>query len=176
MNDPGTYIEHDGRPAVRFVRTYPYPIERVWAAVSTSEELERWFPSSMAYEPEVGGTVNFSGDPHLHDNTGTVLAFDPPRKLAFTWGVNELHFELQPVGDQQCTFTLIDVLGAQNEAARNASGWTVCLGELDQQLAGLPHDGPHSETAPPFRPIYDGYVASGMPSGAEIPGDLNPAT
>src|SRR5262249_41825335 len=30
----GTYIEYDGRPAVRFVRTYPHPIERVWHAIT----------------------------------------------------------------------------------------------------------------------------------------------
>jgi hypothetical protein len=28
----GTYVERDGRPAVRLLRTYPHPIDRVWAA------------------------------------------------------------------------------------------------------------------------------------------------
>ena len=34
MTDPGTYVEIDGRPAVRFVRMYPQPVERVWAAIA----------------------------------------------------------------------------------------------------------------------------------------------
>lgn len=34
MTDRGTYVEHEGRPAVRFVRHYRHPAERVWAAVS----------------------------------------------------------------------------------------------------------------------------------------------
>ncbi len=48
--DPGTYVELDGRPAVRFVRTYPHPAERVWLAVSTPEGLAHWFPAQVALE------------------------------------------------------------------------------------------------------------------------------
>jgi uncharacterized protein YndB with AHSA1/START domain len=47
MTDLGTYVELDGRPAVRFVRTYPQPIERVWQAITTPEGLARWFPSKV---------------------------------------------------------------------------------------------------------------------------------
>lgn len=167
--DLGTYFEHDGRPAVRFIRTYAHQIERGWAAVSESDELEHWFPSSVAIEPRTGGMIPFSGDPHLESQTGAVLTFDPPRRLAFTWGGAELHFELEPLGDQECRLTLINVLEDRQAAARNAFGWTVCLHELDQQIAGVPHDGSHRDTAASFQPIYDEYVASGMPSGAVIP-------
>ena len=41
MTDRGTYVEHDGRPAVRFVRHYPHPAERVWAAVSEPAGLRQ---------------------------------------------------------------------------------------------------------------------------------------
>jgi hypothetical protein len=64
---------------------------------------------------------------------------------------------------------LTDFLEATNTAARNASGWTVCLGELDKLIAGKPGSGPHSEDTPPFMPIYERYVATGMPHGAHIP-------
>ena len=30
--DNGTYLEIDGRPAVRFERIYDHPVARVWAA------------------------------------------------------------------------------------------------------------------------------------------------
>ena len=74
----GTYIELDGRPAVRFERTYPHPVDRVWRAVSDPAELPRWFPSRVEYEPRVGSTMRFSGDPHAEDVVGTLLAWDPP--------------------------------------------------------------------------------------------------
>jgi len=169
MND-GTFYRLDGRPAVRFERVYPHPPEGVWMAITDPEELLAWFPSRAVIEPAVGGSVSFSGDPHLEDTTGTVLAYEPPFRLAYTWGPDELHFELVPVGEAACKLVLTNCLSDETAAARNASGWTVCLGELDKLLAGMPGAGPHSDEVPPFQPIYDHYVAAGMPHGAPIPG------
>ncbi len=168
--DRGTYLEHDGRPAVRFRRTYPHPIQRVWAAVTEPDELSRWFPSDVRMESRVGGTVEFSGDPNIDPTTGTILAFDPPRRLAYTWGGSELHFDLEPSGEGGCTLTLINVLEARDEAARNAAGWSVCLAELDKHVSGAVAAGPHSDTAESWTAQYDAYLADGMPSGAAIPG------
>ena len=167
--DLGTYVELDGRPAVRFVRTYPHSIDRVWSAVTNPNELRHWFPSSVDVELKAGGTIRFSGDPYTDDRTGTVLACDPPRRLAFTWADDELHFELEALGAGQCRFTLTNILSERNAAARNASGWTVCLNELRKHLAGERTDGPHSASTLPFQPLYDAHVAAGLPSGAEIP-------
>ena len=80
----GTLIEHDGRPAVRFSRRYDQPVERVWAAVTDRGELSRWFPSDVRLEPRAGGTIEFAADPNIPPTTGTVLAYDPPRRLAFS--------------------------------------------------------------------------------------------
>jgi uncharacterized protein YndB with AHSA1/START domain len=168
--DRGTYTEYEGRPAVRFQRTYPHPIERVWAAVATPEGLAHWFPSTVEIEPRAGGTITFSGDPNLDATTGTILVFEPPRQLAFTWSDDELRFDLEPVDAHHCRLTLTNVLQARDAAARNAAGWSVCLAELDKHLSGLGADGPHAPTAEPWQPYYDDYVASGMPSGAAIPG------
>jgi len=168
MTDAGTYLEHDGRPAVRFARTYAHPVERVWAAVTDPDELEHWFPSRVEMELAVGATVRFSGDPNGEDTFGRVLECEPPRRLAFSWGDDELHFDLAPSAGG-CTFTLTNVLSQRDTAARNAAGWTVCLVELDRVLAGRPGDGPHGEQAEPWKVHYDAYVAAGMPAGAPIP-------
>jgi uncharacterized protein YndB with AHSA1/START domain len=169
MMDRGTYVEHAGRPAVRFVREYQHPIDRVWTAVTDPTELRSWFPSAVKFEMRVGGTVAFSEDPNVKDKTGVVLACDPPRRFAFSWGGDELHFDLEPVGSSACRFTLTNVLSERNTAARNAAGWAVCLAELDKHLAGQQTDGPHSPSALPWQPLYDEYVAAGLPDGAEIP-------
>ena len=168
--DRGTYLEHHGRPAVRFQRIYPHAIERVWAAVTDPDELSHWFPFAVQIDPRPGGTIEFSDDPNTPPTTGTILVFDPPRRFVFTWSGDELHFELQPVGERDCRLTLINVLDARDTAARNAAGWSVCLAELDKHIAGALADGPHSDTAEPWQPYYDAYVADGMPSGAAIPG------
>jgi uncharacterized protein YndB with AHSA1/START domain len=165
----GTYVELHGRPAVRFVRVYEHPIDRVWSAVTDATELQHWFPSSVDIDLRAGGTVSFSGDPNLESSSGVVLACDPPRHLAFTWGEDELHFDLEPLGGS-CRFTLTNVLAEQDTAARNGSGWSVCLRELDAQMEGQPTGGPHSDSNKAlFWPLYDAYVAAGVPSGAEIP-------
>lgn len=170
IRDLGTYIEHEGRPAVRFVRTYPHPASKVWAAVSEPAQLAQWFPSAVQIEPRAGGTISFSGDPYMENTKGTVLAYDPPRRLAFSWGEDELHFTVDAVGESQSRLTLINVLDDRSAASRNAAGWTVCLAELDKLLDGRHVDGPHSDQVEPFEPIYEAYRAAGMPWGAEIPG------
>jgi uncharacterized protein YndB with AHSA1/START domain len=167
--DLGSFIEFDGRPAVRFERTYDYAVERVWAAITEPGELAHWFPSSVELEPRAGGRISFSADPHASRQTGVVLAFDPPRKLAYTWGGDELHFQLEPLSAGRCQLVLINVLADRSTAARNAAGWDVCLDELAKLLAGRTGGGPHAESATPWQPRYDAYVAAGMPSGADIP-------
>jgi uncharacterized protein YndB with AHSA1/START domain len=168
MTDLGTYLEHAGRPAVRFERTYAHPIERVWAAVSEPAELARWFPSTVSYEPVIGGAVTFSGDPNVEDSTGTVLAFDPPHRLSFSWLDDELHFTLEQVGEGT-RLTLLNVLADRSAAARNASGWYVCLAGLAKLVDGQPAAGPHDDDAEPWQPAYEAHVRAGLPSGAEIP-------
>jgi uncharacterized protein YndB with AHSA1/START domain len=165
----GTYLRIDGRAAVRFTRHYSQPIDRVWAALTEPAQVPAWFPAAFTFEAVVGGTIRFSGDAYAEDGTGRVLAYEPPHRFAFTWGDNEVHLELVQQGDG-CVLTLTDILSAADEAARNAAGWTVCLHELDAVVAGHPGGGPHAPGARAWQPLYDEYVASGMPSGAEVPG------
>lgn len=168
--DRGTYISYDGRPAVRFERRFRHAIERVWDAVTRPEEISQWFPSTVSFEPRRGGTIRFSGDPNVEASTGTVLAFDPPRRLAFTWGGDELHLELVGNGDLGCSLTLINVLEARDAAARNAAGWSVCLAELTTLVSTGRAGGPHSDSGETWRTHYDAYLAAGLPAGAVIPG------
>jgi len=166
----GRYLEIDGQPEVRFERTYPHPVERVWAAISDPAELAHWFPSSVEIEPRAGGTMRFFDDPYAEGATGTVLAYDPPRRLAFTWRDDELRFDLEPVEPGSCRLVLTNLLSERDTAARNASGWTICLGELAKVVDGKPGDGAHSEAnMSGFQPIFDAHVAAGLPSGAAVP-------
>ena len=173
MDDLGSFVERDGRPAVRFERTYPHPVDRVWRAVSDPAELIRWFPSAVELEPRAGGAVRFSGDPYSEGSSGVVLAWEPPRRLAFTWGEDELHLELEPAGEGGCRLVLLDVLGDRSAAARNGGGWYVCLAELVKVLDGVPSRGPHSEDTVPWEPIYRAHVEAGLPSGAPIPAPVD---
>jgi uncharacterized protein YndB with AHSA1/START domain len=172
MTDLGTYLEFSGRPAVRFQRTYPHSIERVWATITRPSDLAHWFPApEVSLEGQVGGVITFGGDPHMEPTSGTVLIWEPPTHFAFTWGGDELHLQLEELDAATCRLILIDVLDHRDAAARNAGGWYVCLEELAKAISGNPGGGPHNDSGVlPWRQIYDAHIAAGLPQGAEIPG------
>jgi uncharacterized protein YndB with AHSA1/START domain len=167
----GTYLTlDDGRPAVRFSRVYDHPLDRVWRFVTDPDELAQWFPSRAEFDLRPGGTVTFSGDPNMPESTGTVVAVDAPRHLSFEWGGDELRFDLEELDDRRTRFTLTNVLGQENTAARNGAGWEVCLSALDAKARGERFEGPHAGMSAPWKEYYEGYVEAGIPSGAPIPG------
>ncbi|MFI7404112.1 SRPBCC family protein [Streptomyces sp. NPDC049541] len=167
----GTYLTlDDGRPAVRFSRTYGHPVERVWQFVTDAGELAHWFPSRAEIDPRPGGTINFSGDPNMPETTGRVLALDEPRRLSFDWGGDELHFDLDALDDKRTRFTLTNVLKSADTAARNGAGWEVCLAALDAWAQGERLEGPHTGAGARWKDFYEGYIEAGVPSGAPVPG------
>lgn len=121
-------------------------------------------------ELRVGGTIRFSGDPNMEDTTGRVLAVDAPRHLSFSWGDDELHFDLEELAEKRTRFTLTNVLAEENTAARNGAGWEVCLMALDAWARGERFEGAHAGDTPPWHEFYRGYVGTGVPSGAPVPG------
>ncbi|MEU8970556.1 SRPBCC family protein [Streptomyces monashensis] len=166
----GTYLTlDDGRPAVRFTRTYDHPVDRVWQFATDADELEQWFPFRAEMELRPGGTIRFT-DPKTPEFTGTVLAVEPLRHLSFEWGGDELHFDLEAVGERRTRFTLTHVLGETNTAARNGAGWEVCLTALDARARGERFVGPHAGVSAAWKEFYAAYLGAGVPSGAPVPG------
>lgn len=145
----GTLITVDGAPALRFERRYRHPIERVWRAVTDPDEMAQWFPSEVRGDRAVGAELAFvddahraaaraAGEPTRADGPmfrGTVLAYDPPRLFAFSWGGEVLRIELHPdAGGTGTVLVFTHLLSHVAVAARNGAGWHVCLGQLDRLL------------------------------------------
>jgi uncharacterized protein YndB with AHSA1/START domain len=167
----GTYQDIDGRPALRFERSFSQPIERVWRALSEPEEMRRWFPTRVTMDLRPGGEMSFEfEDPDAPETTGEVTAVDPPRLLAFNWAEDHLRFELEPES-AGCRLRFMHFLSEREDAARGAAGWDLCLCELDRHVAGEPATAPGTGATPEWRARYDEYVESGVPSGAPIPVD-----
>ncbi|WP_077488059.1 SRPBCC domain-containing protein [Sinomonas mesophila] len=165
----GQYAEVEGRGAVTFIRSYPVPAAEAWAAVSTAEGLEGWFPSRVRIDHDAG-IVAFGGDPNLESSAERIVDWEPPRRWAFEWGGDLMEFLVEG-SDAEAELTLRNWLADTRTAARNAAGWHVCLAELARKL-GRP-EGPHDGGAgsgPDWDQLYEGYVAAGLPSGAPIPG------
>ena len=171
--DLGSFVQHEGRPAVRFERQFRAPLDRVWAAVTDPEQLRVWFPSQVRYDPVVGGEIAFFGDPNLPepDEVDRVLVWDPPHRFAFGWGGDEIHLELAET-DDGCRLVLLNVLAQSDTAARNATGWHGCLAELAEVVGGRPGGGSHARPVDEFWPVYAAHIERGLPHGAWIPDEV----
>lgn len=158
MNDYGTILEPG---TIRFRRSLPGPIERVWAHLVEPDKRRRWLADGPI-DLRVGGhaelrfrNAELSRDddraPEKYracENSGTtfgvVTRCEPPHLLAFTWretpdasdGDSEVTFELAADGDRvQLTLTHRR-LAAGAETLSVAGGWHTHLGLLDDVLAG----------------------------------------
>jgi len=136
--------EVDGRAALRFERALPHPPERVWTALTDTEEMFAWHPTPASFEPRVGGRVSWHQDGDVSEMGGsTVTDWDPPRLLGYTWATLEtptpdhLRWELRP-HDDGCLLTLVHTFEDRLKAPRDGAGWHVCLDALTADLDGKP--------------------------------------
>jgi len=166
----GTYETIDGRPAVRFERRYPHPVERVWRAVTEPAELEHWFPTSVEVDLREDGPMTFTfPEQEMEPMEGRVTELDPPRRFCFEWGEEELRLELEPDGDG-CRLCFAHLISAPEQAARDAAGWHVCLDRLGAWLGGAPGAAPGTEVTGEWSEHYEAYQRRGVPAGAPVPG------
>lgn len=69
-----TLIDAQGRPTLHFERVLPHPVDRVWRALSETDELRTWHPTPYALS---GRRLQFMGDgPPMPDVE--VVELDPP--------------------------------------------------------------------------------------------------
>jgi uncharacterized protein YndB with AHSA1/START domain len=91
--------ERDGVPARVLVaaRSYPAPLQDVWAALTEADRIARWFLP-------VSGDLRLGGRYRLEGNAGgTVETCDPPHAFSVTWeydgDVSWVAVTLTPEGD-----------------------------------------------------------------------------
>ncbi|WP_138494833.1 SRPBCC family protein [Paenibacillus pinistramenti] len=91
--------QHGFSPEVHKQAVFKAPIEKVWAAVATSDGIAAWFMPNT-FEPVVGHEFILKAGP-FGDSPCKVTELDPPTRLSFTWGKDwTLSFELKDLGGQ----------------------------------------------------------------------------
>ncbi|UAK31451.1 SRPBCC domain-containing protein [Nocardia asteroides] len=147
----GTLETIDGRRALRFDRSYAYPIQRVWQAVSTPAELERFFPGAADWTPTAGETIDLGGA------TLEVTEVDAPHRLAWTYAGQPQSFELaEEEGGCRLIFTHVIDHIEDLPAAQTATGWHTYLSRLEPHLAGghLSDEEAHK----PWKDLHERYA------------------
>lgn len=92
-------------PDIRQTLVFNAPVQKVWAAVSTSEGIAAWFMPND-FKPEQGYEFHLEAGP-FGKSPCQVTEIDPPNRLSFNWGKDwTLTFELKEQGEKT-EFTLI---------------------------------------------------------------------
>jgi uncharacterized protein YndB with AHSA1/START domain len=142
----GQLIEIDeDRVGVRFERRLAHPPERVWRAVTETDELAKWFPArpEISGERQVGAALTFEyPDNQEPPETGEIVELEEPRLFAFTWRPGSggepqlLRFELESDGNGTKLVFTHEL--PRPDSAKVAAGWQLCLDDLELALADTP--------------------------------------
>lgn len=144
------YAVRTAPDTVRIERLLPGPAERVWRYLTDSELRRQWLAAGdMAAregsEFELVWRNDELTDPpgakpegfgEEHRMRSTITAFEPERRLAFTWGGGEVSFELEPRGrDVLLTVTHRGISDRANMLMIGA-GWHMHLDVLRARISG----------------------------------------
>jgi uncharacterized protein YndB with AHSA1/START domain len=151
---------------LRFTRTLRHPPEKVWRALTEDEHVAAWFPTTIEGERTAGAELTFRHrEVDLEPMTGELLAFEPPSLLEMIWGEDRLRFELSPDGDGT-RLGLTATMGELGKAARDGTGWHLCLDNLARSLAGVRPPGPSAGDE--WRELNRAYVARFGPEASTL--------
>jgi uncharacterized protein YndB with AHSA1/START domain len=151
------YAVLDEAATLTIKRLLPGPAERVWRYLTESDLRQQWLAAGdMAREVgssfelvwrngELSDTPGTKpegfGDEHRLDSKITV--FDPPRKLAFSWGnTGGVTFELESAGSRVLLTVTHRRIEERASQLNISAGWHAHLDTLAARLAG--------ENPPPF--------------------------
>ena len=141
----------DNDQTLHVERILPGPIERVWAYLTESDLRRQWLAAGEM-EGRVGSGFELlwrndqlSDDPgnrpegfgNEHRLESEITAFDPPRKLAFTWGnTGGVTFDLEPSGDAVLLRVTHRRIADPSSQLNISAGWHAHLDVLENRLEG----------------------------------------
>ena len=112
---------------------------KVWQALTDPAQLREWAPFDADRNLGThGGRVKLStvGSPTPQVSETSVKRAEAPRVLEYSWGENDMRWELEPHGNGT-RLTLWHNIG-RKFVSMGAAGWHICFDVLDRFLAGHP--------------------------------------
>lgn len=132
-------VRKDGdRWTLILVRELRHSPSTVWDALTDPAELREWAPFDADRNLGATGPATLStvATPAPVISETSVTRADAPRLLEFSWGGNDIRWELEPLSTGT-RLTLWHNIG-RKFVAMGAAGWHICLDVLDRLLAGHP--------------------------------------
>lgn len=136
----GADIEKDGdKWTLVLVRELRHPPEKVWRALTQPEHLREWAPFDADRSLAAVGTAKLTtvGAPKPMVTETQITRADEPKLLEFSWGGQDIRWELSPQGAGGTRLTLWHNID-RRFIAMGASGWHICLDVMDHLLADQP--------------------------------------
>ena len=120
------------------VRDLRHPPAMVWEALTDPAQLREWAPFDADRTLGRVGPVKLStaGMPAPQITETAVKRADAPRVLEFSWGGQDLRWELEPSGNGT-RLTLWHSID-RRFISMGAAGWHICFDVLERLLAGEP--------------------------------------
>ncbi|HKI06272.1 MAG TPA: SRPBCC family protein [Thermoanaerobaculia bacterium] len=120
------------------VRNLKHPPTKVWQALTDPAHLAEWAPFDADRNLGTVGPVTLStvGAPKPQVSETQVKRADAPRLLEYSWGGNDMRWELEPqgAGTRLTLWHNID----KGFISMGAAGWHICFDVLEQLLADAP--------------------------------------
>jgi uncharacterized protein YndB with AHSA1/START domain len=135
----GAKVQKDGaRWTLIVVRELRHPPELVWRALTDPEQLSQWAPFDADRNLSLVGAAKLSTvGASVPQVSETVVKFaEAPKRLEYSWGGNDLRWELEPV-DGGTRLTLWHNI-ERNYITWGAAGWHICFDVLAASLSGEP--------------------------------------
>jgi uncharacterized protein YndB with AHSA1/START domain len=136
----------DGRQRLEFRRSWPDPVDDVWAALTEPDRMARWIGT---YEGEraVGATGTFT---MTHEDEPAaqpmrIVACEPPRRLVVEWVQQDgdpwrVDLDLS-TEDRRTVLRFVQVFAADADVPDYALGWHWYLDKFGAEVAGTPGPG-----------------------------------
>ncbi len=135
----GAEVQKEGEAwTLVLVRDLRHPPERVWQALTEPAHLAEWAPFDANRSLAAVGPVKLAtvGTPTPQVSESSVKRAEAPRLLEYTWGGNDLRWELEVLGSGT-RLTLWHNID-RGFISWGAAGWHICFDVLAMLLAGEP--------------------------------------
>jgi uncharacterized protein YndB with AHSA1/START domain len=120
------------------VRELRHPAAKVWQALTDPAQLREWAPFDTDRNLGATGPMRLStvGTPTPHVSESSVTRAEAPKVLEYSWGGNEIRWELEPLANGTRLTLWHNIDG--KFVSMGAAGWHICFDVLDRFLEGHP--------------------------------------